>query len=169
MSECQLTFLGTRQESKAKRIFWIFKPQEVLSWEPFNLTLGFRNDTDKDYSGGICTFTIKQQATEVEYEVNMPPIKSKKTAVVVKENLVVYETGYTSLLRLAVQDLEQKDVLCMTVEGEKETRNPFILYPLYVTSREEVYQKYSVVVALFFSVLATVLTIINVIVSLLSR
>ncbi len=169
MSECKLTFLGEKQESKAKRILWIFKPKEVLAWEPFDLTLGFRNDSDTDFLGGKCTFAVKQQTTEVEYEVTMPPIKSKKTAVVVKENMVVYETGYTSLYRLAVQDLENNDVLCLTEEGEKETSDPFMLYPLYVTSREEVYQKYSVVVALFFSVLATVLTIINVIVSLLAR
>ena len=166
MNQCKLTFLGYRQESRAKRILWIFKPKEVIAWEPFKLHLTFRNDSDTEYLGGKCIFKIKQQSAESDYEVDMPPVTSKEVVTVAKDNIIVTEAGFASLTSLnLIQYPEHEYVLCMTSDGTKETKDRSILFPLGVTNREELYQKYAVVVAIIFSVLATILTIVNVIVS----
>lgn len=58
VSECRLVLTDIRQESKAARLFWIFKPSERVYGKPFDLYLSFRNQTINGFEGGVCTFQI---------------------------------------------------------------------------------------------------------------
>jgi len=157
MSERQLVLANYRQESRAKRILGIFKPRGAVTGEPFNLHLTFKNDSEQEFPGGKCELFIDEARAYslVPYEAVMPSIKPKESTTIVFRNRIIEVPGYTPF-RLVVKDVEGKDVLH---ESEK-------VYRLSNASREELYQKYAVVVALFFSILATLLTIVNVLVSI---
>ena len=123
MSECQLVLEGIRQESKAKRILWFFKPKEIITWEPFDLQLTFRNNTDEEFPGGKCTFMIRKPSTHNTYDADMPSIKPKESKTVVKKDLRIDEYGYVGLTFLQVKTFEQKPVSCVDIEG-KTTSDP---------------------------------------------
>jgi len=90
------------------------------------------------------------------HEVSLPPIKPKENKTVVLEDLIVPFSGYVNVSLVSVEDVKGNSV---SLEGEPDG-------DLMIASHEELYQKYAVVVAILFSVLATVLTIINVLVSI---
>jgi hypothetical protein len=64
-----------------------------------------------------------------------------------------------------IQTKDGKKVLCWDIKGNDTSRIEGV-YPLFLATREEIYQKYAVVVAILFSVLAITLTIVNVLVSI---
>jgi len=156
-SKPQLVLVDYKQSQPgAKRIFWMFKPREAVTGEPFNLSIAFRNNSERELSGGKCYLYVDtaEGAALDPYEIDMPAIASKVSRTVAFENLAVQELGY-SAFRVSVRN-----------PGGEEVLNDYESRRLTNASLEELYQKYAVVVALFFSTLATVLTIMNIIVSL---
>lgn len=164
MSKCELVLAEIRVESKADKLFWLFKPKELVYWEPFDLHLSFRNNTDQAFGGGKCTFGIKAEFSRLNFEIDLPLIEPNKVEEVIISNIRLSEIGVNALTDILVQNTEGKKVLCKDPDGGETSKNR--QYSIHAVSREELYQKYAVVVALFFSVLASILTIVNVLVAI---
>jgi hypothetical protein len=165
MKETILRLTNVRQESKAKKMFWFFRPKIVITWEPYDLYLTFRNDGDDEFCGGKCTFAICEKTAHDNYEVNIPPIRPNETKTVVKKDLKIKEAGYVELRDLEVESVELESIDCCTLDGTNTLSEDFY-YPLSVSSREELYQKYAVVTAFIFFILTFILTIVNVLISI---
>lgn len=58
MSNCKLKLIEMRQETKAKRIFGLFKSKECVEWEPFDLHLSFKNISDHPFDEGNVRFSV---------------------------------------------------------------------------------------------------------------
>lgn len=162
MSECQLLLTRIEQKSKAPRFFWIFQPKECVYHEPFDLYLTFKNNSDQRFEGGTCKFVIRGELTW-DHTIELPVIEPHQTKTITKPNIVVQDTGFICLTHLSVYTKDEKSISCKTVDGEPAA---IIYFPLLFANREELYQKYAVVVAIFFSVLAFILTIVNMIVAI---
>lgn len=145
-----------QNQPKAKRIFWMFKARESVTGEPFNLRLTFKNTSKQEFSGGKCHVYIDtaEGTALTPYEIEIPAIAPKGIVSIVYEDLVIQETGY-SAFRIRVYNNNNEKML----EDDNHHR-------LTNATPEELYQKYAVVVALLFSTLATILTIVNILVSL---
>lgn len=166
MSDGDLLLADIKQTSKASRLFGLFRPNESVNWEPFDLHLTFKNNSDQQFEGGKCKFVIKGELSEDSFDVDVPPLDPNEIKTVPLQDLIIAEAGFIAVTRLRVESKDGKKVLCKDVDG-KDTSRTQGAYPLYLATREELYQKYAVVVALFFSILASILTIINVIVAIL--
>lgn len=166
MTECELVLTNIRQTSSASRFFGLFKPKEPVNWEPFDLHLTFKNDSDQEFEGGKCKFIIRGELTENDHDVDIPPIKPKETKTITLPDLIIAEAGFHALTRMEIESKNGKKVSCKDVD-DKDTGGMTRAYALIFATREELYQKYAVIVALFFSILASVLTIVNVIVTIL--
>ncbi len=160
-----LTLVNIELLSKAKRFFWVFKPKEPILWEFFDLKLTFRNDMNQRFEGGLCQFTIQGNLTHAEYTVDVPPIESHEEGAVTESNLRIAEPSYHALTEITITTKDGKAILCKDTDGG-DIGNPNYCYPVCLTTREEIYQKYAVLVALATSIVATVLTIVNVIVTI---
>lgn len=165
MIEGRLVLIERRQQSKADRFFGIFKPNECIQGEPFDLYLTFRNDSDQRFEGGTCSFQIKNEL-RYDFMVNLPPIEPHEVKTVTVQNITLAERGFIALTSLSAKTKAGQIVPCYDIKGE--IMGSHKAYPLLLATREEIYQKYAVVVALFFSVLASILTIVNVLVSIFS-
>ncbi len=99
-----------------------------------------------------------------DYKTDLPAIEPHQTKTVTISDITLAETGLIGLTSFDARTEDGKMVPC------KDTKGNFMgssrVYPFLLATREELYQKYAVIVALFFSVLATILTIVNVLVSL---
>ncbi len=137
----------------------IFKPKEIIIGEPFDLHLTFKNNGQEDFSGGECRFHTEEGHgySLFNYHEKVESIKPEEAKTVVFKSLFIKQPGYAAMLGLTVNDLNGNEVFR---QGEKD------IYPIKNATREELYQKYSVIVALFFSTLASILTVINVLVSI---
>ena len=160
MSDCQLVLTEIRQESKAKRVLGLFKPNELVTGEPFDLHLTFRNDGEQKFLGGRCKVNISPPhlIAPTSDIASLPSIKPKDSETVVLEDVIIPFSGYVSLLIFSVEDVDGNNVFA---EGSRRDY-------LMLTNHEELYQKYAVIVAISSSALASILTIINVLVSILT-
>ena len=165
ISKCQLILTGIQQKSKAKKLFWLFRPSECIYWEPFDLSLSFKNVSTMKFEGGRCSFLIWGENTHKTANIAFPTIEPNEVATISISNGIVGEVSTTWVTKIEVQDKDGKAVLCKDSEGKDTNREDWIRLLRFVT-KEEVYQKYAVVVALFFSILASILTIINVLVAI---
>lgn len=161
-----LVLADYQQMSKARKFFWVFKPREPIQWEPFDLHLTFRNELKQKFEGGSCRFLIKGELTHLDFELAIPPIESKETITVIQPNVVISEAGYVGITGLIIKPKNGKTLSCVDKYGIN-TATPERIYPLFLATREELYQKYAVIVALASSIIATILTAVNVLVSLL--
>jgi hypothetical protein len=85
------------------------------------------------------------------------------TEIITKSNFVVRDYGFSYLTDFRVIDKHEKQISCFNKANEGFL---FDHIPLSLSTREELYLKYSVVVALFFSVLGSILTAINVLIAI---
>ncbi len=166
MSDCDLLLVNIKQISKASRLFRLFKPKESINWEPFDLHITFKNNNEQPFEGGKCNFIIKGVQSEDDFDVDIPSMDPKEVKTITCHDLIIAEAGFIAVTRLRIESKEGKKVLCKDEDG-KDTSRPQSAYPLYLATREELYQKYAIVVALFFSIFASILTVINVIVAIL--
>jgi len=79
--------------------------------------------------------------------------------------MTLAESGFVALQKINVHTKDGKPVPCKNTKGWN-VADPKHAFPIPLATREEIYQKYAVVVALFFSVLASILTIVNVLVAI---
>jgi len=163
MFEGKLVLTERRQESKADRFFGIFKPSECIQGEPFDLYLTFRNDSDQRFEGGTCRFHISNKL-RYDFTVDLPAIEPYQAKTVTVTDITLAEKSLVALTGFDVRTKDEKIVPCLDERGN--TMGSSRAYPLLLATREEMYQKYAVIVALCFSVVATILTIVNVLVSI---
>lgn len=162
MSKCQLILTNIKQESKAPRFFWLFKPKELVYHEPFDLQFTLKNNTDQRFEGGRLDFEISGELTW-DHTIELPIIEPHMTTIITKQNIVVQDLGFILLEHIVITHKDGNRILCL----DKDSKDVSLFYiPLLFSTREELYQKYAVVVALFFSILASFLTIINVIIAI---
>jgi len=164
--ESSLTLLNFEQISKSKRLFWIIKPKEPIQWEFFDLKLTLRNNMHQRFEGGLCEFVIQGNLTHCEYMLEIPPIEAHRSATATKVGIRIAEPGYHALTSIRINDRAGKLISCEDLEGD-DVADPANAYPLWLATREEVYQEYAVLIALATSILATILTIVNVIITIL--
>ncbi len=163
MTRCRLLFTRWVQISQAARFFWFFKPSECVQGEPFDLCLTFKNDSNHGFQGGECDFRIKGELAGWDFAAKLPPIKPHESETVIVRNITIPFVGSITLSDLILVTENRERVPCSDIKGRETLVNT---YPLALTSKEEIYQKYAVIVALFFSTIAAILTIINVLVSI---
>lgn len=163
MLKGELVFTDWRLESKADRFFWIFKPSECIQGEPFDIHLTFRNDGQQKFEGGTCRFQIKNKLL-YNYKTDLPAIEPHQAKTVTISDILLAETGTLALTSFGVKTEEGKMVPCKDAKGNFMGSSR--AYSFLLATREELYQKYAVIVALFFSILATILTIVNVLVAI---
>lgn len=163
MSECKLVFMDFQQKSKARPVFRIFKPSECIFGEPFEIHLTLKNDSDHKFEGGKCKFDIKGNLN-YDFWVALPSFEPGEIKTVVHPNIKIGDQGFLALKNIRIFSKEDgKTIICKDRFNKLTSERG---YPLFFSTREEIYQKYSVVVALFFSTLATILTIINVLIAI---
>jgi hypothetical protein len=161
-----LTLLNFEQISKSKRFFWVIKPKEPIQWEFFDLKLTLMNNTHQRFDGGVCKFVIQGSTTHCEYTLEIPPIEAHRSATATKVGIRITEPGYHALTSIRINDRDGKPISCEDLEGD-DVADPGNAYPLWLATREEIYQEYAVLIALATSILATILTIVNVIITIL--
>lgn len=165
VSGCELVLAEIKQESKAARLFWVFKPSECVHGEPFDLQLSFRNETVNRFEGGECQFQIKGKLS-YSFRAALPVIEPNEVKTVTFPKIVLGEVGFIALSSIRINSRDGKLVPIMD-KTSSGLLDPHYAQPLSFASKEEIYQKYAVIVALASSALASVLTVVNVIVALL--
>lgn len=115
------------------------------------------------FEGGVCHFQIRGTLT-YDFTSNIPAINPQQSITVTKTDIRLAETGFVALQNFRTKIENERPTICKDSKGDLMDSNH--AYPFLLASREELYQKYSVVIALFFSILATILTIINVLIAI---
>jgi hypothetical protein len=149
--------------SRARRVYKFFKPSEIVSGEPFDIDLLFRNDGDVPFPGGKITIQFEYGPDVLqEAEKELPRISPGETGKLIISSRIP-STGVCVLKILAIVASDGKRVKCVDSENrsviywEHETAIPFD-----VVSKEEIYQKYSFLVALcalFISLTALIIAV----------
>ena len=158
--------------SKAQTVYKIFKPKEVVEAEEFDLEFTFLNLGER-FEGGSFDLAFRYPDTLYpQGKIQIPSMDEKQTITVKVEDLVAVESG---ICHLMFQEQEHR-----TRDGTMD-RTPFLsafsgrligqqgFLPLPVSSKEEIYQKYSLVVAViafFTSLVALILAAIDLLASM---
>lgn len=171
--KCKL-LVETSVESKAK-ICYIFKPKEAVADENYKLGLVFTNEGDTTFDGGKIeaqiSYFIGDKELQFDLEQSIPTIASKQSESI-DFGIQKAESSGKAVLRVMniISNNQNAITECYNRLGEnlldRQQDNVLIFS---VASREEIYERYGFVTALFFSIIAMIFSIINIIVSLLVR
>jgi len=164
----------TLLESKAKSVFYVFKPKEVVVDENYRLGLTLHNKGDTTFNGGKIEVKLSYMIGNAELffglEQVIPIIPPKQSKNIWFETQKAESSG-KGILRIMKTIPEDENVVveCSSKRGENLLdRKKDNVLTFSIASREEIYQRYSVVVALIFSIIAMILSIINAIASIIS-
>lgn len=171
--QCKL-LAETLIESKAKRVFYIFKPREVVVDENYKLGLTLTNEGDTVFDEGKIevqlSYMIGEKELQLDLKQSIPIIASKQSKNIYFQTQKA-ETSGKAILRVMniIPKNEKVKIACYNISRENllDRQNDNVL-TFSIASREEIYQRYSVLVALFFSIIAMVLSIINAIASIIT-
>lgn len=136
--------------SKAHRVYKIFKPKEIVQGEPFDIILTFENVGEK-FLGGFFDLKITQQAliTHVK-QIAIPPLEENKVITVTVSDVAVELTGVCGIefhnQNYHTTNHETVNSIYLWDETGSLQVGNFLFLP--ISSKEEIYQKYSLVVAL---------------------
>lgn len=161
-------------ESKATRVFHIFKPKEVIVDEYYMLGLTLHNRGDTQFNGGkieaMLSYPLQSSELSCELKSDVPTILPNKSEKIQFEQQKAESSGKTIFrVKSIVPNDASVNVECCNIYGENLlNRLQDNVLTFSIASREEIYQRYSVVVAIFFSVIAMVVSIINAIASILT-
>jgi len=159
-------------ESQAKRLFYLFKPEEVVCKEDYLVGLSIRNKDDTAFEGGKIEviLSVPLGSGDLSYDLKqvIPLIPPRQLKEVWFEAQTAENSG-TAVLSITKIAPIGEDVIveCHDKSGHNMIATNAVL-TFQIASREEIYQKYSVVVALLFSVVAMTISIINAIASIIS-
>jgi hypothetical protein len=136
--------------SKAHRVYKIFKPKEIVQGEPFDIILTFKNIGEK-FHGGFFDLEITQLALRVNVkQITVPPLEENKVFTVKVSDIALELTGICGIefrnQKYYTADHETAGSIYLWSETGKLQHNEFLFLP--ISSKEEIYQKYSLVVAL---------------------
>lgn len=159
-------------ESKAKRVCYIFKPKEVVVDENYRLGLNFTNEGDIIFDGGKIevqlSYLIGDKELQFDLKQSIPTIPAKQSKCI-DFGTQKAETSGKTILRVmkVIPNNQNVEVECYNRFGENllDRRQDNVLI-FSISSHEEIYARYGFVVALFFSIIAIILSIINAIASI---
>jgi hypothetical protein len=159
--------------SKAKRMFLFFKPQQIVPSEKFDIELTFQNLGEKFYGG---TFALVLTCPELSLRHSRPikllPINEGELQILVIENLS-FEFSATWILSLEGQSHYLSNG--QQVGGgssylyfsPKDEVHDATVFPVPIVTREELYQKYAVIVALWTATISIVVATLSIVISAL--
>jgi len=159
-------------KSKAKRLFYVCKPKEVVCGEEYVLGLVILNDDTITFNGGRIEITLffpygsGRMTYHLKQVIPLIPPKQSKTIWFEPQAAELSGTGMISIQKIVAIG-EDIIVECYNMHGDSMLDTTRVL-AFQVASREEIYQKYSVGVALFFSIIAMTVAIINAIASIIN-
>lgn len=167
MPELQVTY---KPISEAKRMFLIFKPTEVLQSEIFTIEFTFRN-IGEEFQGGSCDFLLRYPDDIFSYigNIKIPSIGMGESTTRLWTNLIIYSHGNIGLVfdnqkyRTIEGDTIEENYLSDEY-GNRLYRNNWLFF--LVSSKEEMYQKYSVIVAVYVAIISIILSTIGIFISL---
>lgn len=137
--------------SKANRIYKFFKPEEIVQGEPFEITLTFENIGEK-FHGGFFSLVITQRGLTVPVkQIDIPPLEESEVKVITISDIAVELSGACGM-EFRNQHYQTTDrgtvdgIYLWSATGMKMHDGNFLFLP--ISSKEEIYQKYSLVVSL---------------------
>lgn len=160
-------------ESEAKRVCYIFKPKEVIVGEKYRLGLTLTNGNTIFNGGhikGQISYPIGDRELKYDLIQSIPaiPPKQSKRIYFEPQKAVASGIGILRVMNIIPND-ENVEIECYNIfEEDLFDRAKDNVLTFLIASREEIYQRYSVVVALIFSIIAMVLSIINAIASIIT-
>jgi hypothetical protein len=158
-----------RATSKAQRIYKFFKPKEIVQGEPFDLELTFTNIGEAFY-GGTTTLDFQYPGDRSEQikKIESPPINENQSHILTLKDLRIDFSGVCGIA-FQTQHINRIDKTprSQTYIYDDEGGSMGFGYALAlpVTSKEELYQKYSLVMALsafFISLTALIIAFIDI-------
>lgn len=162
LPKLQVTF---KIVSKAKSMFYFFKPMDLVQGEKFDLILTFKNLAD-NFSGGFCQLWFRYSDSSMDNQQNfeIPPIAQNDTWTITFKEKVIPTSGHCGLVfdnqhYYSNQGQKQYDYL-YDFQDTHLTRKAWI--SIIVISKEELYQKYAVnlaIVAIVISFIAIVISL----------
>ena len=171
--KCRLVVEKTLSESKARRFFYLYKPREIVAGEDYLVGLTIRNEDTTTFNGGkieASLFASIGGTGELYYDLKqvIPLIPPKQSRDIWFESQTAEFSG-TAVLRIEkiIPIGEEIVVECYNKSGDNLSVDKTKVFTLQIASREEIYQKYGVVVALFFSIIAMIISTINAIASII--
>ena len=158
-------------KSRAKRLFYLFKPKEVVCGEEYLAGLSIRNEDDTAFEGGkmegILSFPFGGGDLSYDLKQVIPLIPPKQLKDIWFEPQTAESSGTGLIKVIRILPIGEDAVVeCRDKYGYNMIDTNRVL-TLQIASREEIYQKYSVVLALLFSVVAMTISIINAIASII--
>jgi len=137
-------------KSKAKRVY-IFKPKEVVQEEKFDLEIKFQN-LGEQFNGGSCRLVLHYpDSTDPMECIEIPRLNENESMTKTVEDLVMITSGNCGF-ELHEQryktrdDIEHSELFLFDERNNLIEEDYFLTIP--VSSKEEIYQKYSLVIAL---------------------
>ena len=153
-------------------MFLFFKPHEMVQGEKFDIELTFKNVEGKFYGGSFDLSLVCPNLGDfhLDLKTELPQLEQGQSNIILKEDLILYFNG-TYVLKLKNQMHYSHDGVL--------TRSPYLYYsltqkvrdgsyfPLPFTTREELYQKYSVIVALWTAAISIIISTLSILFSVL--
>lgn len=169
--KCRLLVEKTLYESKARRFFYLYKPKEIVVGEDYLIGLTIRNEDNTTFNGGKIEVRlfVPYGASKLSYNLTqvIPFVPPKQSRDIWFEPQTAEIAGTAMLsIRKIVPIGEDVNIECHNKFGDNMLNSDEVL-TVQISSREEIYQKYSVVVAILFSVIAITISIVNAIVSII--
>ena len=146
-----------RVTSKADRMWCLFKPKEIIEGEKFDVEFQFTNNNE-DFQGGFFDLIFRYPGDIDQYQgkVEIPEIKKGESQIIKLEDQLMETSGYCGFIfrnqYTTVGNKEQKYYFLYSKDEQRLERNDYL--GINVSSKEEIYQKYSVTVALWASVIS---------------
>lgn len=164
MSNPKIT-VEVKPVSKAKRMWLIFKPKEIIEEENFELLIKFTH-VEGDFHGGSFSLIKRYPENIQQHEriVKIPPLKNKESTTITIENICFDTSGYCGFYFrnqiTRIEDNEQKFEFLYGADDERMARAHWL--GINVASKDEIYQKYSVTIALWASVVSIIISAIGI-------
>ena len=169
--KCMLLVEKPLYKSKARRFFYLFKPKEIVVGENYLVGLNIRNEDNIAFNGGKIDVKLFSPygGGEISYDLTqvipVVPPKQSRDIWFEPQEAEIAGTAMLSILRI-IPIGEDVNIECHNRDGDNMLNSGKVI-TVQISSREEIYQKYSVVVAIFFSVIAMTVSIINAIASII--
>ncbi|MCW3990368.1 MAG: hypothetical protein NWE88_09865 [Candidatus Bathyarchaeota archaeon] len=157
-------------ESKANRMFWIFKPHEIIQFEHFDLEIILLSK-DFDFLGGFVSISFKypDETSHSVGEHAIPPLKKGEKHTIFLKDKIMAHSGVCGLVFSNFRSYRDAgdfnyESFIFDDSGEAYTEDYYLTLP--ISGREELYQKYSVIIAIFASVLSIIISTASLVISL---
>lgn len=146
-------------------MWFIFKPKEIIEEEKFELLIKFTH-VEGDFHGG--TFRLikrfPESITQFHGTIEVPPLTNKESKTVTVEDVCFETSGYCGFCFhnqwTRIGDKEQEFQFLYDIDKARMGYDNVL--GINVASKDEIYQKYSVTIALWASVISIIISAIGI-------